>query len=398
MKEVGVGSVSTIGNLSEDIPGYIDAPATALTYPWKTYIGGHLGRLGKREDIELHQAYIADIAESAQGALSTVDPIPYSAKYGQNVWAAVKGYLDAVTDPATAPVTKKYSGVLAGADIGEFTWSTTFMILPVTQTPSRRSTSTATSPSRPTSLRAACKPEEMDLAELLTMPGIREECILRSNVGFMALHGGSQDRGTEQIARRAAQQAGASYYAIVHPSGLRVHLTSRLHDPGHSARLRAFLEHVDVAISVHGFGRDGFALWFDHDRGLVVEPYGPAVLGKQTGPLRGIIVGGLHAPLLDAARELLHERFAGYHVAPERVRLGFHPDNPVNLPSAHGVQIELPPGLRGIGDFGETLVPRPEGIVGEVVAALTELAMRAADLLRTPSVSGSAAAVTSEGG
>ena len=39
-----------------------------------------------------------------------------------------------------------------------------------------------------------CEPEEMDLAELLTLPGIREECILRSNVGFMALHGRSQDR------------------------------------------------------------------------------------------------------------------------------------------------------------------------------------------------------------
>ncbi len=37
------------------------------------------------------------------------------------------------------------------------------------------------------------------------MPGIREERILRSNVGFMALHGGSQDRGTDQIARRAAE-------------------------------------------------------------------------------------------------------------------------------------------------------------------------------------------------
>jgi hypothetical protein len=46
------------------------------------------------------------------------------------------------------------------------------------------------------------------------MPGVREDCILRSNVGFMALHGGSQDRGTEQIARRAAEQADASYYAI----------------------------------------------------------------------------------------------------------------------------------------------------------------------------------------
>jgi glyoxylase-like metal-dependent hydrolase (beta-lactamase superfamily II) len=116
-------------NLSEDIPGYIDAPATALTYPWKTYIAGHLGRLGTREDIELHQAYIADIVASAQGALSTVDPTPYWAKYGQNVWAAVKGYLDAVTDTATTPVVKKYTGVLAAADIEEFTRSTTFMIM-----------------------------------------------------------------------------------------------------------------------------------------------------------------------------------------------------------------------------------------------------------------------------
>jgi phage replication-related protein YjqB (UPF0714/DUF867 family) len=227
----------------------------------------------------------------------------------------------------------------------------------------------------------------MDLAELLTMPGVKEECILRSNVGFMALHGGSQDRGSDQIARRAARLAGASCYAIVYPPGLRVHLTSRLHNPDHSAHLRAFLEHVDVAISVHGFGRDGFALWFEPEEGLIVQPYGPAIRGKQTGPLRGIIVGGLNAPLVDAARELLQRRLAGYHIADERVRLGFHADNPVNLPSAHGVQVELPPGLRGIGDFGESLVPRQDGVVSEVVAALIELAACATELLGTTLVS-----------
>jgi phage replication-related protein YjqB (UPF0714/DUF867 family) len=222
----------------------------------------------------------------------------------------------------------------------------------------------------------------MDLAELLTLPGIREECILRSDVGFMALHGGSQDRGTEQIAGQAAEQTGASYYAIVQPPGLRVHLTSRLHNPDQSARLRAFLEHVDVAISVHGFGRDSFALWIDPERGLVIEPYGPAIRGKQTGPLRGIILGGLNAQLLDVARTLFQQRFAGYRVADERVRLGFHPDNPVNLPSARGVQVELPPGLRGIGDFGERLVPRQD-VVSDMVAALVELATQAAGMVRT---------------
>jgi phage replication-related protein YjqB (UPF0714/DUF867 family) len=223
----------------------------------------------------------------------------------------------------------------------------------------------------------------VDLAELLAIEGVKEECILRSNVGFMALHGGSQDRGTAEMAWRAAERAGASYYAILQPPGLRFHLTSRLHNPNHSAGLQAFLDHVDIAISVHGFGREGFALSLDADRGLIIEPYGPAVRGKQTGPLRGIILGGLNTQLLDEARVLFRGRFAGYHIADERIRLGFHPDNPVNLPSAHGVQIELPPGLRGIGDFGEILVPQQDGVVTEMVAALVDLAARATVLLRT---------------
>lgn len=223
----------------------------------------------------------------------------------------------------------------------------------------------------------------MDLAELLTLSGVKEECALRSAVGFMALHGGSQDRGTDEIASRAAEQAGASYYAIVQPSRLRVHLTSRHHNPDHSELLRAFLDHVEIAISVHGFGRDGFDLRVDPVGGLVIQPYGPALRGSQTGPLRGIIVGGLNPDLLEVARRLLRDRFDGYSVA-ERVRLGFHPDNPVNLPSAQGVQIELPPGLRGIGILGEQLVPSEDGVVTEVIAALVELANEAAELLCRP--------------
>jgi phage replication-related protein YjqB (UPF0714/DUF867 family) len=221
----------------------------------------------------------------------------------------------------------------------------------------------------------------MDLAELLTLPGVHEECVLRSTVGFMALHAGSQDRGTDQIANRAAEQAGASYYAIIQPAGLRVHLTSRRNNPDHSVLLRTFLQHVDIAISVHGFGRDSFSLWIDPERGLVIEPYGPAMRGNQTGPLRGVIVGGRNDGLLDAARQSLKDRFAGYHVADERVRLGFHPDNPVNLPISRGIQIELPPGLRGIGDYGEDFAPRQDGIVTEAVAALVELANRATDFM-----------------
>ncbi len=224
----------------------------------------------------------------------------------------------------------------------------------------------------------------MDLADLLDLPGVEEECVTRSAVGFMALHGGSQDRGTDLIARRAAEQSASSFYAIVQPSGLRVHLTSRLHSPDHSATLRGFLRHVRVAISVHGFGRDSFALWVDPTAGLMIDPYGPAVRDGQKAPLTGIIVGGRNEALLGCARELLRDRFTGYHVADERVRLGFHPKNPVNLPAAGGVQIELPPGLRGIGPYGERFVPRPDKSVTDVIAALVELADRAAEIVGQP--------------
>jgi glyoxylase-like metal-dependent hydrolase (beta-lactamase superfamily II) len=116
-----------ISNLTEDIPGYLEAPANALNYPWKHFIGGHMGRLGSRQDVNLHQEYMADIATSVKAALNTVDPTPYFVKYGNNTWAGVKGYLDAVTDTAAAPVIEKYTGVLAAADV--FTASTTFWVM-----------------------------------------------------------------------------------------------------------------------------------------------------------------------------------------------------------------------------------------------------------------------------
>jgi glyoxylase-like metal-dependent hydrolase (beta-lactamase superfamily II) len=116
-----------ICNLSEDVPGYIEAPANALTYPWKHFIAGHLGRLGARDDVTAHQQYMADIAASVRTALDTVDPTPYFQKYGENAWAGVKAYLDAITDAGAAPVIEKYTGVLAAADV--FTASTTFWVM-----------------------------------------------------------------------------------------------------------------------------------------------------------------------------------------------------------------------------------------------------------------------------
>ena len=82
--------------------------------------------------------------------------------------------------------------------------------------------------------------------------------MLRSaRVGFMAFHGGSLEQMTDDIAVAAAERSGCSIYAVVQPPDFRWHLPSAEIDPVHSPALSGFLDHVDVAIAVHGYGRAG---------------------------------------------------------------------------------------------------------------------------------------------
>ena len=116
-------------NLSEDVQGYMQAPEIALAYPWTHFISGHLGGLATRDDVAVHQQYIADIEAAAREALASVNPVPYYVHYGENAWAGVKAHLDTVTERIAPPVIAKYTGVLAAADIEVFTNTTAFAIM-----------------------------------------------------------------------------------------------------------------------------------------------------------------------------------------------------------------------------------------------------------------------------
>jgi glyoxylase-like metal-dependent hydrolase (beta-lactamase superfamily II) len=116
-------------NLTEDVRGYMGAPDIALSYPWTHFISGHLGRLATRDDVAVHQQYIADIEASAREALAAVDPIPFYMAAGENAWAGVVANLDTVTQRAAAPIIAKYTGVLAAADVEILTYTTTFQIM-----------------------------------------------------------------------------------------------------------------------------------------------------------------------------------------------------------------------------------------------------------------------------
>lgn len=149
-------------------------------------------------------------------------------------------------------------------------------------------------------------------------------------------------------------QAGASLYAVVQPPGMRRHLPSIEVTPEASSHLRDFLDHVDVAVAIHGYGRDG--LW------------STLLLGGRNRELAAHV--GLH--LEGVLNE--HSVCTDLDVIPDGLR-GIHPDNPVNRCRAAGVQVELPPGVRGLtprwADWAGPGLPPP---TEAVIAALAEAA------------------------
>jgi phage replication-related protein YjqB (UPF0714/DUF867 family) len=166
------------------------------------------------------------------------------------------------------------------------------------------------------------------LGRLLATPGVQERCSLGSSFGFLALHGGLE-AGTAEIAQAAAAASNASIYAVVQPDDVRWHVPSHAFDPSHSDALVAFLEHVDVVVSVHGFG---------------------GLRGSDERWVTGLL-GGSNRALAAELAGRLREALPGYRwlddleEIPSHLR-GVHPGNPVNRARLGGVQIELPPRVR----------------------------------------------------
>ncbi|HUH70934.1 MAG TPA: poly-gamma-glutamate hydrolase family protein [Mycobacterium sp.] len=175
---------------------------------------------------------------------------------------------------------------------------------------------------RPTS---ATTPAPQSLSALLSEPGVIEESRLRSRFGFLAIHGGGLEEMTDVIAERAAEAADASVYLLRHPDRYPHHLPSALFDPAESPRLAEFLDHVDVAVSLHGYGR----------------------IGRSTQ----LLAGGRNRAL--AAHLARRIQLTGYQVVtdlgdiPRELR-GLHPDNPVNRVRDGGTQLELSVRVRGL--------------------------------------------------
>jgi phage replication-related protein YjqB (UPF0714/DUF867 family) len=176
------------------------------------------------------------------------------------------------------------------------------------------------------------------LDALLASPGVEEHCVLRSQFGFLALHGGLE-AGTAEVVDAAAHATGASLYAVVQPDDLRWHVPSHRYDPALSRDLQEFLGHVDVVVSVHGFG----GLRGADDR------WTTALLGGGNRELAHRLATELRGALPN------YRWIDDLDAIPAHLR-GLHPDNPVNRPRGQGVQLELPPRVRRPGDDVDALI------------------------------------------
>lgn len=171
------------------------------------------------------------------------------------------------------------------------------------------------------------------LEELLACPGVEEEVILRSKVGFMAFHGGSLEEHTDTIAAAAAKAAGASLYVVQQPASLRWHIPSTLFRPEESPNLRSFFARVEVVVALHGFRRKALP--------------------------RHLLLGGRNRQFARHIASCLRPALPGYVIEdeldriPESIR-GVRAENPVNIPTLGGVQVELPPEIRGEHPFWQT--------------------------------------------
>ena len=195
----------------------------------------------------------------------------------------------------------------------------------------------------------------MNLRDLLDHPGVEEVLEMRGRFGFMAFHGGSLEERTDLVARTAAERSGASYYGVHQPAGLRQHVPSHRFTGDQSQSLAEFLDHVEVVITVHGYGR----------RGLFTT----------------MLLGGGNRDLAAHVAPHLRRALPAYLVEddieqiPKELR-GLHPKNPVNAPRNGGVQLELPPRVRGTSPLwwdweGPHPTPHTAALIDGLVNAAT---------------------------
>ena len=72
--------------VAENVPGFIQAHEDVLSFDFDTFVGGHLTRLGTRDDVETAHEYVLDVQDNMLGAMQTVDTGAIFGALGTRDW------------------------------------------------------------------------------------------------------------------------------------------------------------------------------------------------------------------------------------------------------------------------------------------------------------------------
>ena len=106
--------------ITEDVAGFIEAHDISLNnYDFDTFVGGHLTRLGTRDDVITQQEFVSDLEKAAGKASSEVQFADIAKQVGSpdNPWLTFSKYIDAVNKNCIQTMLPKWESRLGGAEV-----------------------------------------------------------------------------------------------------------------------------------------------------------------------------------------------------------------------------------------------------------------------------------------
>ena len=104
--------------IAVDVPGYLKAHRDALSYDFDTLVGGHVDRLGTRDDVAQSLAFATDLQAEASRLLAETPFPSYLARHAaDNKWFAHDAYEKELVERCYSDLLPEWQPRLAGAEL-----------------------------------------------------------------------------------------------------------------------------------------------------------------------------------------------------------------------------------------------------------------------------------------
>jgi glyoxylase-like metal-dependent hydrolase (beta-lactamase superfamily II) len=106
-----------LGGIVCDVPGYIEAHDIALSYDFDIFVGGHVNRLGTREDVIISREFILDLKDTVTEVLRQVDfSESVESINSEDRWLVFEAYFSTTIQKCSEIMIPKWKSRLGGTE------------------------------------------------------------------------------------------------------------------------------------------------------------------------------------------------------------------------------------------------------------------------------------------